>query len=135
MNFTGAISAISGARNVIVAVLAVSGPLLLLGHCTGARSEKRACDAGRALATVKVERVDAAAKDAAAGERVADALVIQSNEQELIDAIEVIPDDKPDAVRVALGCERLRQAGTREAALPLVCRPAGGDGAKAGARP
>lgn len=122
-SLTGPLAAIAGARQAIIAGLAVAGLCLPLGYCAGTRGAQARCDAARALASVKAGEIDARAKDAAAAARVTDALTVERHEQELIDAISAVPDDRPDAVRVALGCQRLRAQGTAEVQLPAVCRP------------
>jgi uncharacterized protein HemX len=77
-------------------------------------------------------RTDAALKETAAEERQRDTEAIAAAEKELIDAIKEVPDSQPDAVRVRLGCERLRRAGHLDADLPAVCRS--GSGVEAEAR-
>ena len=121
-SLAGPIAALAGARQAIIAGLAVAGLCLPLGYCAGTRGAEARCDAARALANLKAGEIDARAKDAAAAARVTDALAVERHEQELIDAISALPDDRPDAVRVALGCQRLRAQGTPEAQLPPVCR-------------
>lgn len=132
---TSLYSAICGARNAILTGLAVAVLVAPVSYCTGLKTAKSRYEAQRALANAKALARDAQAKGLAAGERAADALRISTQEEELIDAIQSVPDDKPDRVRVALGCERLRQAGTRDADLPGICRPEGRDGSQAGAAP
>jgi|GEM_PF-1261960 len=126
---------ISGARNAILASLAVAGLCLPLGYCTGFKSASARYAAERALANAKALELDAHASDQAAAERVADAITITAHEEELLDAISTVPDDAPDRVRVALGCQRLRQAGTGETDLPAICRPESGERGQAGAGP
>lgn len=101
---------------------AVAAPLFfLLGQCDGRRSERAVADAARAEANVQAAKTDQAATSKAADERVADAAVVTAKERELVDAIADTPDTAPDAVRVRLGCERLRQQGTDTTAIPA-CR-------------
>lgn len=100
----------------------VAAPLFfLLGQCDGRRSERATAAAARAEANVEALKTDKVATDKAADERVADATVVTAKEKELVDAIADTPDTAPDAVRVRLGCERLRQQGTDTAAIPA-CR-------------
>lgn len=80
---------------------------------------------GRAEIETKIERAnteavatDAKAREAAAEARVADAEAVMELKEELVDAVENTPDEKPDAVRIALGCERLRRAGRDTALIP-----------------
>ena len=79
-------------------------------------------DLKTAEATITLLRVDAELKETAAVERQEDTAEVAEMEKELIDAIKDVPDEKPDAVRVALGCKRLRAQGYREADLPAPCR-------------
>jgi hypothetical protein len=123
MTFNSLISSISGARSAIVTGLAVAGPCLLLGYCTGFKSASTRYEAARTLANAKAQELDAGARDHAAADRVRDALAVNHHEEDLIDAISTVPDDRPDRVRVALGCQRLRAQGSAEADLPAICRP------------
>lgn len=131
MTLTSLISSISGARSAILTGLAVAGLCLPLGFCAGHRTASAKYEAARVLASAKAIEIDAHSKETASAERVQDVLAISKKEEELIDAIQSVPDTAPDRVRVALGCQRLRQAGTSEAALPVVCRPGSRDGAQA----
>ncbi len=63
----------------------------------------------------------ARADQLAADQRLADTVAVNRQEQELLDAIDDTPDSAPDAVRVRLGCERLRQAG-RDPSRIAACR-------------
>lgn len=69
------------------------------------------------------------AREAAADERVADAIRNTTNERELHDAIDTAPTggELSPAAR-ALACERLRKLGR----IPPACRPEGGNGSEAG---
>ncbi|MGL5735489.1 MAG: hypothetical protein ACRCYS_11535 [Beijerinckiaceae bacterium] len=78
-------------------------------------------------------KVDAAAKENAARDRVIETAAVAASEKVLIDAIQTVPDSAPDPVRVALGCQRLRSQGTPDANLPGVCRLDGRS--KAGSQP
>lgn len=106
---------------IIIVVLLVAAITYPLGRCDGKRAERARNDAARAEANVQAMKTNAAATDRAANERVADAAVVSANEERLIDAIEDTPDTAPDAVRVRLGCERLRAAGTDTTAI-AACR-------------
>lgn len=77
-------------------------------------------------AQADLHRTDAALKDVASTEQIADIAATTQAEKELIDAIATIPDAEPSAIRVAAGCERLRRAGYVDTHLPAVCRPGGG---------
>lgn len=101
---------------------AIAAPLcFLVGQCDGKRSERAVAAAARAEANVEAVKRDQGATDKAADERVADAAAVTANEKGLVNAIATTPDTAPDAVRVRLGCERLRQQGTDIAAIPA-CR-------------
>ena len=79
-----------------------------------------------------VEAAAAPARDAAADQRVADAITNTRNEQDLHNAIDTAPANggvlSPAAH--ALACERLRQLGR----IPPACGRASGSGSQAGAR-
>ncbi|MBH9536931.1 hypothetical protein [Novosphingopyxis sp. YJ-S2-01] len=121
MNGIAAIGAkLSGARSALIAIAALCLPT---AYCKGREDGTVKADAARAIANVKALQADAAATGLAAEERVADALRINQDEEELIDAIAEEPDTVPDPVRVRLGCERLRAQGTPAADLPAPCGP------------
>ena len=122
MTITDAIAAVKAAKQAILTGFAVAGLCLPIGFCAGRQAERSANDAARALANVEAMETAEQAGDAAAEDRVNDALIAERMKQELINAISEVSDSQPDAVRVALGCERLRKQGTREADLPEVCR-------------
>lgn len=122
MNISDAISAVAGAKQAIITGLAVAGLCLPIGYCSGVQAEKARRDAAQALANVQAMQVAEQAGEAAAEDRVKDALAAEQIRQELIHAISEVSDAQPDAVRVALGCERLRKQGAGEADLPEVCR-------------
>jgi len=110
---------------ILVVALAVGLLCFNLGNCAGKRQARSEAAAARAEANVEAMKTDSGAKEQAAIERIKDATTVSENEKGLIDAIEDTPDTAPDAVRVKLGCERLRAAGANPAALPAVCRPGG----------
>lgn len=118
---TTARSAIKSAQTSIITGLSVTALCLPLGYCKGESAAKARADAERSLANTKALKVDAVAKDNAAASRVKDALTVKENEDALVDAISEVPDEKPDAVRVRLGCERLRAQGEAISRLPA-CR-------------
>lgn len=102
----------------------IAAPLFfLLGQCDGRKTERKVQAAARAEANVEALKTNSRATEKAAAERVTDATEVAANEKELIDAIADTPDTAPDAVRVALGCQRLRAQGTDPADLPAACRP------------
>ena len=63
----------------------------------------------------------ARADELAANQRLTDTIAVNRQEQELRDAIAETPDSAPDHVRIRLGCERLRRAGTDTTRIPA-CR-------------
>lgn len=104
-----------------------------LGYCavTGPGREPKKVDAAVAAANGKIQTIDTGAREAAADERLADAISSATTKQELTDAVSKLPDALPSDRRIALACERLRRQGVRDAHLPAVCRSEGG--AQAGA--
>lgn len=115
-------ASIVAAKTAIIVGLIVFGLTLPLGYCKGYDAAQTKHEAARALANSKALQMDAAAGTQASEERVADALVVEENEEELLDAIAEVPDTAPDAVRVRLGCERLRAQGTDTTAIPSCLR-------------
>lgn len=95
-----------------------------LSYCEGKDAAFAEYKADRAEANVEALVQDAEANAAASDARVADAIAITEQRKDLVDAIAEVPDSVPDAVRVQLGCQRLRRAGTPEADLSPACRPA-----------
>jgi len=95
--------------------------LLSLGFCaiTAPGREARKVDAAVAAANGKTQTVDTAAREAAADERLADALSTATTKQELSNAVANLPDARPSNRRLALACERLRQQGTDTALVPV----------------
>lgn len=87
---------------------------------------------GQQKAALALERANrqfleqkARADELAADQRLTDTIAVNRQEQELRDAIASTPDSAPDAVRIRLGCARLRAAGSSAADLPAVCRSGG----------
>jgi hypothetical protein len=107
-------------RIVVVAAF-VALLAFFLGQCSGKSVERSRAAAARAEANVEAMATNAKATEAAAEQRVEDATEVAAQEEVLIDAIQSTPDTAPDAVRVRLGCERLRAQGTDPAAFPA-CR-------------
>lgn len=83
-----------------------------LGYCKGSADQKTRDALAREKANVVALDRDKIASEAAAAARVDDALLVDHIQKELSDAIETTPDSTPDAVRVQLGCARLRAQGT-----------------------
>lgn len=117
-------SLIEWARLLLVAIL-VGALCFSLGQCDGHRSADRKHVAALAEANREAMERDRAARDEAADRRLKDERVISEQEKGLRDAIADTDDEAPDAVRVRLGCERLRRAGGDPASLPAICRHGG----------
>lgn len=96
---------------------------LPLGYCKGMQHANQRRDAELALANKVAQDRAITVADQAANERVADAIAEAREERKLTDAIADTPDTAPDAVRVQLGCQRLRSQGTADADLPAGCGP------------
>jgi len=79
-----------------------------------------------ANAEITLLKTDAVLKETAAIERQNDTAAVAAAQEELIHAIAQVPDSTPDAVRVQLGCQRLRRTGRIDADLPAACRSGGG---------
>lgn len=110
------------------AVIAVCVVLILsLGWCavTAPVRERTKLDASAAAANTKAQATDLKARDLGADERVSDLKANTQLEKDLTHAVSSLPDARPSDRRVALGCQRLRNQGTRPSDLPPVCRPEG----------
>lgn len=102
----------------------VIGALLIvlafaLGRCDGVSDERARMAAEIAKANETVVMLDAEAKERAAEQRAEDVASIEAKRKDQLDAIE----GDIDTVRVRAACQRLREAGHSEAALPARCRP------------
>jgi hypothetical protein len=120
-----------GPVGALVTGAAVAALCLPLGYCAGQDAARSRAAAERSAANVEALNTARSADEAAGVARVNDALKGAAQQEELLDAIQTVPDVAPDDVRVALGCKRLRAAGTPATAIPAVCGPTGGDGAQA----
>jgi hypothetical protein len=101
----------------------LGGLLLLAGlaltlYLMGRSDGRAKADAERAVANVEAMKTNEKANTNAAEDRVTDAEQVLELKEELTDAVAEIPDDVPDPVAVALGCERLRKAGKDTASIP-----------------
>lgn len=114
-----------------VGALVVAGPVFLMGQCSGADIQKDRAEAARAVATQAAIKTDLGAQAKSADERLADQAEVTNLTEELTDAVAEVPDEKPDAVAVALGCQQLRNAGRDVSGLPACSGPQG----RAEARP
>lgn len=97
-----------------------------VGSCVGYGNGKRVMETALAKANAKALEEKGRADALAANQRITDTIAVNRQEEALRDAIASTPDTAPDAVRIRLGCERLRRSGTSPSALPAVCRSAGG---------
>jgi hypothetical protein len=111
------------------AVGAIVGALLIfpVAQCSGKKIGRQEMQLAVERANTAYLQQKARADEAAAAQRITDTIAVNRQEEALRDAIASTPDTQPDAVRIRLGCERLRRAnGGNSASLPPVCRPAGG---------
>lgn len=126
MNFAGLLPAslTEWVRVILVAFLvaAVSYPL---GQCDGRRTERARWDAALQKANADFLREKARADELAANQRLTDTIAVNELEKGLRDAIADTPDGAPDAVRIRLGCERLRRAGQNTSHIPACRGPSG----------
>jgi hypothetical protein len=102
---------------ILGGLLLVAGLALAL-YLQGRSDGRTKADADRAIANVEAMETDAEAQANAAEARVTDAEQVLELKEELTDAVSQIPDDVPDPVAVALGCQRLRAQGTDTTAIP-----------------
>lgn len=110
-------------------ILIGSAFAILLADRAATRADLLETRAKLTAARTDIERLetDIAAKERAAIERSDDATAVDQLREDLTDAIKSIPPGAaPGPATIALGCERLRRAGTGAADLPAVCRPQGG---------
>lgn len=115
---------------LLLAVIAVLGLLWWLrndAYKDGVNHEHARAAAALAKANHDFLEQKARADDLAARQRLTDTIAVTQRERELRDAIASTPDTAPDAVRIRLGCERLRRAAgsAHTANLPAVCRSGG----------
>lgn len=108
-------------KSPVMRMAALGLACLTLGYCQGKEAAERKFEAARVLANVTTLKVDGASKEVAANERRVDDNLVNAHKEELLDAIADIPATVPDPVRVALGCKRLRDAGTSESVIPAEC--------------
>lgn len=122
----GAAARAIGIKGGIIIALGLALAIALWG---AASLSQRLSDTKAALTLAEGEiallKADSALKEIAAAERQNDTAAVAQAEKELLDALNDIPDTQPDAVRVRLGCERLRRAGRLDADLPVGCRSGG----------
>lgn len=122
---------LSGNWQILVAVIVLLPSVFALGECDG-RSVGRgqmqhAIDTANTKALQQQQRADTLAS----AQRITDALAVNHSTEVLRNAIASTPDTAPDAVRVQLGCARLRASGQDTTHIAACGRPGGG--AQAGA--
>lgn len=108
---------------------AVLGALLIwpVAQCSGKKIGVQQMQLAVANANTKALEQKNRADALAAAQRITDTIAVSAREKALRDAIASTPDSAPDAVRIRLGCERLRHAnGSNQATLPAACRPSSG---------
>ena len=118
------VSLFEWARLAAVALI-VAGLSFTAGRCDGVRDERARQELRIGQANVRFMKQKAIADELAAERRLTDTIAVNEQERNLRDAIDDTPDTVPDAVRIRLGCERLRSAGGNDADLPSVCRSGG----------
>lgn len=102
-------------------------------YMRGRGDERTENEAEKAVATAEALKSDQIADDQAGTQRVEDAEAVAELREELVDAVQSVPDSVPAPAAVALGCQRLRRAYGESANLPAVCRPdPGSEAAPAG---
>ena len=92
--------------------LAICAAVAAVAWLHGCSTGKDMVQARLAAANLKAEQEARRADSLAADQRLRDAKTIGEFDDALTEAIMSAPDGKPDPASVALGCERLRQAGT-----------------------
>lgn len=105
---------------VIAALVLIAGTLLFV-YLRGRHDAHQKDEAARAVAIAEALKIDAKAKEKTDEVRVSDAREVAALKEELTDAVADVPDSVPDAAAVALGCQRLRNAGADVSDLPA-CR-------------
>lgn len=114
--------------------LAVFTALILsynVGSCQGRRDGRQQMQSAIDRANTRALQEKARADELAANQRITDTIAVNRQEEALRNAIASTPDSQPDAVRIALGCQRLRAAGTDTARIPACS----GSGSRTQARP
>ncbi len=104
---------------IALAILAVLAAVYMRGR----GDERTENDAEKAVAEAEASKADEIADNQADQQRVEDAQKTAELREELIDAVQAVPDSVPAPAAVALGCQRLLNAGRRPSDLPAVCGP------------
>ena len=110
---------------ILVVALLVAGITYPLAKCNGEKAERVRQQALLEKANRQYLEQKARADTLAANQRLTDLIAVQQRERDLRDAIASTPDSAPDAVRIRLGCERLRAAGRDTSGIPACSRPPG----------
>ena len=92
--------------------------LLTLGYCTYDDNRDRRAAERLAQANAETFRQTMAARDQLALDALSDTKSNTILERDLTDAVSTLPDARPSDRRIALQCERLRQAGTDVSRVP-----------------
>lgn len=96
-----------------------------LAHCDGRKVGRQQFQLALEKANRETLQEKARADELASAQRITDTIAVSRREGELRDAIAATPDTAPDAVRIQLGCARLRASGRSPATLPPVCGSGG----------
>lgn len=91
----------------LVGAAVISGPMFLLGQCSGARIER---DRTKVEASAALTR-NADAREQAAGERARDQIAVDQLKKDLRNATADMPDTAPSERLRRFDCQRLRNAG------------------------
>lgn len=108
---------------VAAIALAVISLTSTLSYCQGRRDGRSQMQSAIDRANVEALKQKARADELAANQRLTDTIAVSRREEALRNAIASTPDSAPDAVRIRLGCERLRASGQSTAAIPACVRP------------
>lgn len=111
---------------IIVAILVLLPSTFLLGECDGRKVGREQMQHAIDEANTKALAAQHRADTLAANQRLTDALTVNHQTEVLRNAIASTPDTAPDAVRIALGCARLRASGQDTAHIAACGRPRGG---------
>lgn len=114
LSFIGAHKRLVG----IIGFALIAVALLAYVYTKGVGQERDRQEAAKAVAIAEALKIDGRAKEAAAGERLADAEEVATLKEELTHAVASLPDELPSARRVALGCARLRAQGADLRSVP-----------------
>lgn len=97
--------------------------LALFATCSVNSWQERKAKEQAAAAASDFAAKERAASEASGDARLQDYKDTQQNKDKLNAAVASLPDDVPSPRRIALACQRLRNAGTPDSGLPSACRP------------